>query len=107
MNHFEKWPPTLAKKELLVLAEHAITRAQANGALIKCPETEQIEPSSELNIVKISGLGVLVSHAPMSLFPSPFPKSCYDEAVRLQPLFNALVHKISKDAVYLDKIFEP
>jgi hypothetical protein len=42
-----------------------------------------------------------VVSAPISLFPSPFPRRWYNWAVNIQPLFNILVDKISQDETFL------
>jgi len=42
-----------------------------------------------------------VIHAPTSLFPSPLPRSAYDQVVLLARDFNVLVHKVSNDHSFL------
>lgn len=39
----------------------------------------------------------------VSVIPSPFPRACYDKAVRLQATFNELYVKIAMDEVWLEK----
>eukprot|EP01137_Pigoraptor_chileana_P013412 Opistho-2@66910 len=48
-----------------------------------------------------SGKAHVVSHAPFTLAPSPFPASQYRAAVDLQPHFNYLVDRISRDYDFL------
>ena len=44
------------------------------------------------------------THAPFTLFPSPFPREAFEEAKRVQQDFNLLVHKVSLDHEYLSQI---
>ncbi|KAJ3290546.1 hypothetical protein HDU79_003161 [Rhizoclosmatium sp. JEL0117] len=47
-----------------------------------------------------------ISHAPFALNPSNIPKNCFEAAVKLQPLFNTLVHKVSEDAGFLKEVMD-
>lgn len=40
-------------------------------------------------------------HLPISLLPLPFPKSAFDEAVEVAPVFNLLVDRVSRDNAWL------
>lgn len=42
----------------------------------------------------------------MTLFPSPFPRSCWKEAREVQKLFNELYARISADEEWLGRIVE-
>ncbi|KAL2918766.1 Glutathione synthetase [Polyrhizophydium stewartii] len=48
--------------------------------------------------------GPLAVHAPLALFPSPYPRECYDLALQLQPHFNNLVDRIARDSAFLDQV---
>lgn len=50
--------------------------------------------------------GVLATNAPVTLFPSPFPKSCFEEAKALQIVYNRLYAAITSDEEWLGKIME-
>jgi glutathione synthase len=41
--------------------------------------------------------------APVSLLPQAYPKSAFDQATSLAPLFNVLVERISRDRVFLQQ----
>ena len=41
-------------------------------------------------------------HAPFAKEPSPFPRSQYEFAIKLQPVINELVHKLSMDFEFLE-----
>lgn len=43
----------------------------------------------------------VVTYAPISLFPSPVPKSAFSQALAVQVHYNTLVDKISQDADFL------
>lgn len=45
--------------------------------------------------------GVLAISAPVTLFPSPFPKACFEEARAIQTKYNELYARISQDEEYL------
>ncbi|EYE93398.1 glutathione synthase [Aspergillus ruber CBS 135680] len=50
--------------------------------------------------------GVLATNAPVTLFPSPFPRSCFEEARALQTVYNQLYAAITCDEAWLGKIME-
>ena len=50
--------------------------------------------------------GVLATNAPVTLFPSPFPKSSFQTAVDVQTTYNELYANISRDEAWLGKIVE-
>ncbi|XP_059076874.1 glutathione synthetase, chloroplastic-like [Cryptomeria japonica] len=47
--------------------------------------------------------GVGLTHAPFSLFPAPFPETCWSQACDLVPLFNELVDRVSMDGIFLQE----
>ena len=49
---------------------------------------------------------VLATNAPVTLFPSPFPKSCFDIARRLQPVYNELYAAIASNERWLESIMK-
>ncbi|KAJ9382900.1 hypothetical protein DTO063F5_5419 [Paecilomyces variotii] len=50
--------------------------------------------------------GVLATNAPVTLFPSLFPKSCFEEATALQKAYNELYANITCDTAWLEKVME-
>ncbi|KAK2878166.1 hypothetical protein FQN49_001091 [Arthroderma sp. PD_2] len=50
--------------------------------------------------------GVLATNAPVTLFPSLFPKSCYESAVSVQKTYNELYASISGNVDWLGEIIE-
>lgn len=45
-------------------------------------------------------------HAPFTLFPSPYPAHCFHRAKTLQPLFNALIDKLSLDTQFITTVMQ-
>uniref|UniRef100_A0A3B3R5X7 Glutathione synthetase n=1 Tax=Paramormyrops kingsleyae TaxID=1676925 RepID=A0A3B3R5X7_9TELE len=45
----------------------------------------------------------VVTHAPFTLFPSPVPKGLFEQALKVQTLFNQLVDRISQDPCFLEE----
>lgn len=50
--------------------------------------------------------GILATNAPATLFPSLFPRSCFEEARSLQKAYNELYAAISMDEEWLGNIME-
>ena len=48
--------------------------------------------------------GILAIAVPVTLFPSPFPRVCFDQAVAVQKDYNALYAAISQDESFLAQI---
>lgn len=50
--------------------------------------------------------GVLATTAPVTIFPSPFPKVCFDQAKAIQKAYNELYASISRDEDFLQRVVE-
>ena len=50
--------------------------------------------------------GILAMSAPVTLFPSPFPKSCFAEASAIQANYNELYARISQDEEFLSGLVQ-
>jgi len=48
--------------------------------------------------------GILAFPAPVTLFPSPFPKVCFEQAKSVQKAYNQLYARISQDEVFIGEI---
>ncbi|KAJ8324596.1 Glutathione synthetase [Batrachochytrium dendrobatidis] len=84
------WPPTLPAEELKQLISYAVDWTTSHGLVMRARNVE----------------GALAVHVPFALFPSPYPKDCYDLAWQLQPLFNELVDKIARDEQFIQTVME-
>ena len=89
---FASWPPSLNDQQLDLLKTSAINYAMAKGILMLPVENQN---------------NSLAAHAPFALFPSPFPRAGYEYAVKVQPMFNKLVHHLSQDNAFIEEVFEP
>ncbi|CAB4025306.1 glutathione synthetase-like [Paramuricea clavata] len=76
----------IPKEKLASLVEQARDFAVSNGILM---------------IPKDAPSPNLFSHAPFTLFASPFPKTLFEQGFKVQKDFNILVDKISKDYEFL------
>jgi glutathione synthetase len=77
MNTF---PPVLTKEEIDILKKESADYCPAHGILMR---------PHELTIV------------PHTLFPSPFPVELFNEAMRIQPVFNSMFDFVSSDSQFL------
>lgn len=50
--------------------------------------------------------GILAMNAPVTLFPSPFPKSCFKEARAIQTTYNELYARISQNEEFLSGLVQ-
>jgi len=92
MAALSDWPPTLSKAQLDDLTLQAASNALATG-LLYLPSTQQVSliPSH-------------ATHAPISLFPSLFPRHLFQLARRLQPIYHVLYARVAQDVEFLDRV---
>jgi glutathione synthase len=89
---FSEWPPTLSEAQLQALTLYATTYALSHGLLYLPPVNPQpLIPNSAI-------------HAPLSVFPSPFPLRLFLLARRLQSTYNILYARIATDVEFLDQV---
>ncbi|KAL3474514.1 hypothetical protein BJX99DRAFT_231456 [Aspergillus californicus] len=95
---YEDYPPTLnpAQKEFLVRTVK--DWATQNGLMVRPAPTFISEDSNPH--------GVLATNAPVTLFPSPFPKACFEKAKALQTVYNKLYAVITCNEEWIGKIME-
>lgn len=48
--------------------------------------------------------GILATNVPVTLFPSPFPKVCFEQAKAVQKSYNELYARVSQDEDFLSSI---
>ncbi|KAL8518226.1 hypothetical protein ACS0TY_009554 [Phlomoides rotata] len=53
------------------------------------------------NSGRVPGVGLV--HAPISLFPMPFPESHWKQACEVAPIFNELIDRVSLDAKFIQE----
>jgi len=89
---FGSWPPSLTKEQLEALTLTTTTYALGHGLLYLPPAVKQPRvPSAAI-------------HAPVSLFPAPFPRKLFEQAKRIQRTYNALYARIAQDNEFLDRV---
>ncbi|OAX83008.1 glutathione synthetase [Emergomyces africanus] len=95
---FANYPPPLTPEQQDYLATTVKTWSLHHGLCVK--------PSPAFIEKRLDPQGVLATNAPVTLFPSPFPKACFDDATEIQTSYNELYARISRDEEWLGKIIE-
>ncbi|WWC87112.1 glutathione synthetase [Kwoniella dendrophila CBS 6074] len=85
-----EWPPSLTPEQHEHLILLSSTYALSHGFTLLPPSSSQPPTSA--------------TAAPLSLIPTPFPRTLYNLAIELQPLYNALYARITLDWDFLDKV---
>ncbi|KAG0243011.1 hypothetical protein BGX31_011327 [Mortierella sp. GBA43] len=89
----------LSDDQLRILKVSALDFALSHGLVIRPPP-----PTSKDSNTIVAAEGVI--NAPVSLFPTPFPRNAFNNAIKIQPLFNQLVQDISEDDAFLKEVME-
>jgi glutathione synthase len=87
-------PPSLSEQQFDVLIESIKDYQITHGSLLK--HVHQAQASL-----------ALTRAVPVSLFPTTFPKGCFDSAVRIQETYNDLYARISQDEGFLFRVLQP
>lgn len=94
----DTYPPAVDDDERARLVEVIKDWAIANGLAVRPPPT--------LVAAEADPHGVLATNVPVTLFPSPFPRVCFDEAKAVQKAYNELYAKVSQDERFLSSMVE-
>lgn len=89
--NFSEWPPELSEQELAELHRRATTYALSHGLLYLPTGLQPDAPDSAI-------------HAPLSILPSPIPRSLFDAARSLQTVYDVLYARIAMDEEFLDDV---
>jgi Eukaryotic glutathione synthase, ATP binding domain len=89
------WPPPLQDHELKDLTSRGASFALSN-ALQYLPRGTTSETSAN---------PAQAIHAPFTLFPTPFPRKLFEQARKVQRIYNVLYARVSWDKDFLDKVF--
>lgn len=84
------WPPQLTPAQTAALTAEATDYALAHGIVYRPAAASP--PSTH------------VHHAPISLFPSPFPRSAFHTAIKLQSTLNELYARVALDDAFLERV---
>ena len=93
---YPDYPPNLTSEQLDYLLSNIKDWSILNGLSVRPPSTfvsKDIDPSRSLAIT-----------APVTLFPSLFPKACFEEARAIQIAYNELYACIANDEEWLGEI---
>lgn len=87
------YPPEISPSEGERLTEVIKDWSLANGLTVRPPPA----------IIAAEGdpAGILATPVPVTLFPSPFPRVCFNQATSVQKAYNELYASISQDEDFL------
>lgn len=94
----EVYPPSLTASESEQLLSTIKDWSIANGLAVRPP----------VSLVKAEAdpHGILATTAPVTLFPSPFPRICFQQAKSIQKAYNKLYAAIAQDQEFLGNIVQ-
>ena len=95
---YPNYPPSLTADQFEYLLSNVKDWSLLNGLAVR-PSTSFI--SSDIDPSRSLG-----TTAPVTLFPSLFPRACFDEALALQTAYNELYMAIASDEAWLKSIVE-
>ena len=95
---YSTYPPKLSEAQEQFLVSTIKDWTIQNGLTVRPPATFV----SQEAVSK----GVLATNAPVTLFPSPFPRACFEEARAVQKVYNELYARISSDEKWLGEVIE-
>lgn len=95
---YPEYPPDLSQEQSEYLFTTLKDWSIAHGLAVR--------PPASFVPVETDPTGVLASTAPITLFPSPFPRSCFEEATAIQTAYNELYSAIARDEQWLRGIVE-
>ncbi|KAH9900994.1 glutathione synthase [Cubamyces lactineus] len=87
-----QWPPEITDEQRSALTLLATTYALSHG-LVYLPPAD-VQPPVPTSAI----------HAPLALFPSPFPRDKFELAKRLQRTYNVLYAHVTMDEEFLDRV---
>ncbi|KAK7750679.1 Glutathione synthetase [Diatrype stigma] len=90
------YPPELTPAEGERLTEVIKDWAVAHGLTVR--------PPPAVIAAEADPAGILATAVPVTLFPSPFPEVCFNQAVAVQKAYNELYAAISRDEEFLAQI---
>jgi hypothetical protein len=93
---YGNYPPSLTPAQEEYLVQSVKDWSAQHGLTVRPPPSfvsKEADPHT-----------VLATNAPVTLFPSPFPKSCFDRASQIQAIYNELYAAIANDEEWLDGI---
>lgn len=93
---YPKYPPDLNAEQEAYLLSTLKDWTIAHGLAVR-PRPTVVKPEND-------AMGTLALSAPVTFFPSLFPRNCFEEALSIQPLYNELYSAIARDEQWLQQI---
>lgn len=91
----QTYPPSITDDEVAHLTDVVKDWSAGNGLVIRPPATV-IAADADPN-------GITAVSAPVTLFPSPFPKECFAQANEVQQTYNELYAAVSRNEAFLEE----
>ena len=95
---YPDYPPLLTEDQSEYLLSNVKDWSILNGLAVR--------PSASFVPKEFDPSGSLAVTAPVTLFPSLFPRACFNEARALQTAYNELYMAIASDEAWLGEIVE-
>ncbi|KAF2142991.1 uncharacterized protein K452DRAFT_307877 [Aplosporella prunicola CBS 121167] len=95
---YPAYPPDLSDEQAQFLLTNLKDWSIAHGLAVR-PAPSFVSQSQDPT-------GVLATSAPVTLFPSPFPRHCYEEGLAIQKAYNELYSAIARDEEWLKTVVE-
>ena len=92
------YPPILTASESFQLLSTIKDWSIAHGLAVR--------PPPSLVAAETDPSGILATTVPVTLFPSPFPRTCFKQAKSVQKDYNALYASIAQDEDFLRDIVQ-
>ncbi len=95
---YPEYPPNLTPEQSEYLLSNVKDWSILNGLAVRPSITyvsKKVDPSSSLAVT-----------APVTLFPSLFPRACFEEARAIQYAYNELYAMVARDERWLEEIVE-
>lgn len=95
---YPKYPPQLTDEQYDFLLANIKNWSMLKGLTVR--------PTPSFVPTDVDPSGSIAVTAPVTLFPSLFPRSCFDEAKAIQEAYNELYTAIARDRDWLKTIVE-
>jgi hypothetical protein len=90
---YDNYPPSTTPEQEEYLVQSVKDWSIQHGLTVR-PSTSFISKEADPH-------AILATNAPVTLFPSPFPRSCFDHATKIQTIYNELYAAIADDEEWL------
>jgi glutathione synthase len=96
--HYPAYPPNLTPEQEQYLLTNLKDWSIAHGMAVR--------PATSYVSAEIDPAGALATTAPVTLFPSLFPKVCFEQAQSVVKAYNELYSAITSDETWLKDVVE-